>query len=809
MFGSILHDVRIAFRVLAKARGFTLVAFLTLAVAIGANTAIFSVVDAVLLRPLAYPDAEEIVTITLDASGAGVPELPFSDRGYWHFREQNRSFVDFGGFGGALLALTGNGEPTQLSVGLMTNSAYDVLGVSPLRGRLPSEEEDISGGPLVAVLSYGLWVSRFGSDPGVIGSTIQLDERTREVIGIMPPDFAFPRSDIDLWVPRQMNPESQNFGGHGIPVVARLRPGSTVESATTDAESLIQRFEEAGYGPEWLSNVFTGRAYVQTLKEGIVGDSRRALLIILGTVAFVLLIACSNVANLFLVRAEGRIRETAVRTALGAGRGRLIQYVLTESILLALIGGLGGLVLAYTGIRVLVSIGPASIPRLDGVGISATVFWFTAGVSLLAGLLFGVLPTIQTGSAKVRAALTDGGRGSSVGRDRLRIRGLLVVTQVALALVLLIGSGLMVRSFQELRSVDPGFNPGGVITFGLRLPTARYSDANATTQFFDELLERVRALPGVEAAGATTGLPLAGGGPVLATEIEEFPTGPDGFPPVFAIRWVTPGYFETMRIPIVSGRTVEPMDHQERLGKLFISASLKEQFWPNTSTMGKRLRATGLWGEVAGVVGDIHAQGLDAPPAQTIYLPVRDTLDRPRRAMSLAVRTSGNPLDLVPLLRREVGALDATLPLSNIESMDDVVGDSMSRTSFTMFLLVLAALVALFLGSIGIYGVISYVVSQRTSELGVRMALGADSSNIRSLVLTKGMILAVIGVVLGLVGAALMSRMLTTLLFGISPFDALTFIVGPTVFLAVAALACIVPAQKAAAIDPADALRSD
>lgn len=807
--GSILQDIKIAFRVLAKAPGFTFVAIVTLAVAIGANTAIFSVVDAVLLRPLAYPDAEEIITITLDASGAGVPELPFSDRGYWHFREQNRTFDELGGYGSALLALTGNGEATQLSVGLMTNSAYEVLGISPLRGRLPSDEEDISGGPLVTVLSHGLWVSRFGSDPGVIGTTIQLDERTREVIGVMPPEFAFPSNETDLWVPRQMNPASQNFGGHGIPVIARLRDGATVETATADAESLIQRFEEAGYGPEWLSNVFTGLATVQTLKEGMVGDSRQPLLIVMGTVAFVLLIACGNVANLFLVRAEGRVRETAVRTALGAKRSRLVQYVLTESVLLALIGGLGGLVLAYAGIRVLVAIGPASIPRLDGVGISATVFWFTAGASLLSGLLFAVLPTIQTGSRKVRAALTDGGRGSGVGRDRLRIRSLLVVTQVALALVLLIGSGLMVRSFQELRAVDPGFNPGGVVTFGLRLPAVRYTDADATTQFFDELLERVRALPGVEAAGATSGLPLAGGGPVLATEIEEFPTPPDGFPPAFSIRWVTPGYFETMRIPIVSGRTVEPRDHQERLGQLFISASLKEQYWPNTSSIGKRIRATGLWGDVAGVVGDIHAAGLDAPPAQTIYIPVRDTLNRPQRAMSLAVRTGGNPLDLVPLLRREVGALDPTLPLSNVETMDAVVGDSMSRTTFTMSLLVLAAFVALFLGSIGIYGVISYVVSQRTSELGVRMALGADSRNIRSLVLKKGMIPAVIGIGLGLVGAALMSRTLTTLLYGISPFDSFTFIAGPIIFLAVAVLACIIPAQRAAGIDPADALRDD
>ncbi|GMR11989.1 MAG: ABC transporter permease [Gemmatimonadota bacterium] len=809
VFGSILQDIKFAFRVLAKARGFTFVAVLTLAVAIGASTAIFSVVDAVLIRPLGYPDAEELVTISLDASGAGVPELPFSDRGYWHFREKNRSFEEFGAYGSTRLALTGDGEPIQLLVGLMTNSAYQVLRASPLRGRLPSEEEDISEGPLVALLSHGLWVSRFGSDPGAIGSTIQLNDQTREVIGIMPPGFAFPSNEIDLWIPRQLNPESENFGGHGMPVIARLRDGATVESATLDAESLIQRFEEAGYGPEWLSNVFTGRAIVRTLKEEIVGDSRQPLLIILGTVLFVLLIACSNVANLFLVRAEGRLRETSVRAALGAGRGRLVRYVLTESVLLALMGGLGGLLLAYAGIRMLVAIGPASIPRLEGVGLSTYVFLFSSGLSVLAGLLFGVLPAMQTGSAKVQAALAAGGRGATAGRERHRARGLLVVTQVAVALVLLVGSGLMVRSFQKLRSVDPGFKTAGVVTFGLRLPASRYADADASTRFFDDLLGRLRALPGVENAGATTTLPFSGGGPVLATEIEEFPTGPDGFPPTFAIRFVTPGYFETMSIPIVSGRTVEPMDHQERLGKLFISASLKEQYWPNTSTMGKRIRAAGTWGEVAGVVGDIHAAGLDAPPRQTIYLPVRDTLDRSLRAMSVAVRASGNPSNLVPLLRREVGALDNSLPLSNIQTMDGLVGDSMSRTSFTMFLLVIAAVVALFLGSVGIYGVISYVVSQRTKEFGVRMALGADSPGIHSLVLKQGMVLAVAGVVVGVAGAALMSRMLTTLLFGISPFDALTFIAGPAVFLGVAVVACIIPAQRAAGILPAEALRSD
>ena len=808
MFESILEDVKLALRVSAKAPGFAAVVIMTLAVAIGANTAIFSVVDAVLLRPPAYPDAEEIITIGLDRPERDPGELRFADTGYRHFREKNRSFEEFGAYETTELALTGNGEPRQLSVGLMTNSAYAVLGIFPLRGRLPTEEEDTSDGPLVAVLSNDLWAGRFGSDPDVIGNTIQLNDRTHEVTGVMPPDFAFPSNEIDLWISLRLDPESQDIVLRHR-VIGRLRDGATLESATTDAQSLIQRFEEAGYGPELFSRMFTGRAYVQTLKERIVGSSpRQLLLIVLGAVSFVLLIACANVANLFLVRAEGRVRQTAVRYALGARRRRLIQSVLTESVMLALIGGLGGLVLAYTGIRVLVALGPASIPRLDAVGISATVFWYTAGVSVLAGLLFGVLPTIQSGSAKVRAVLTDGGLGSTVGRVRLRLRGLLVVTEIALALVLLIGPGLMVRSFQKLRSVDPGFDPGGVVTFDLTLPEARYSGADAKTQFFDQLLERVRALPGVEAAGATTHLPLKGG-PHYAMAIEEFPTGLDEFNPVFAVRWVTPGYFETMRIPIVSGRTVEPMDHQERLGTLFISASVKGQYWPNTSAVGKRLRPFPPWREVAGVVGDVHAEGLDAPPEQMIYWAMDVLGPESPFTMSVAVRGSGDPSDLVPHLRREVGALDPTLPLADIETMDNVVGDSMSRTTFTMFLLVLAAFVAVFLGSVGIYGVISYVVSQRTSELGVRMALGADAADIRWMVLRKGMALAVIGVALGLGSAALMRQLLTSLLFGIRPFDPLTFVAAPIVFLTVAAVACLVPARKAAGIDPTEALRSD
>ena len=804
-WSQVWQDLRLARRTLLKDRGFAAVVVLTLAVAIGANTAIFSVVDTVLLRPLAYPDAEEIVTIGLDnpAPYEGRTARPgFPNTAYRHFREENTSFEELGAFRSGRLPLTGNGEATQLSVGLMSNSTYAVLGIPPLRGRLPSEVEDISDGPLVTVLSFDLWAARFGADPEVIGSTIQLNDRTHEVIGIMPPDFTFPNREIDLWIPLQLATEEFPF----VQVIGRLRDGATLESATTDTENLVRRL------PLLFRAALAGGTDVQTLKEGIVGDSRQLLLIVLGAASFVLLIACANVANLFLVRAEGRVRQIAVRAALGATRRRLIQFVLTESVLLALIGGLGGLVLAYTGIRVLVATGPANIPRLDTVGINATIFWYTAGASVLAGLLFGVLPTIQTGSAKVRVVLTDGGRGSTVGRTRFRVRGLLVVTEVALALMLLIGSGLMVRSFQELRSVDLGFDPHGVVTFGLTLPVARYPDAVARMQFFDQLLERVRALPGVEAAGATTALPLRGG-MSLRLGIEEFPTGPGEGMPLFEVRWVTPDYFETMGIPIVSGRTVEPWDrpwdNQGPPGKLVISASSKEQYLPNTSTMGRILLLAGVRGEVVGVVGDVHAEGLRAAPlAQAVYVPLDGPRPGSQLTMSVAVRGSGNPSDLVPQLRREVGALDPALPLADIETMDHVVADSMSRTSFTMSLLLLAAIIALFLGSVGIYGVISYIVSRRTSEIGVRLALGADSTKVRRMILIQGMKLAGAGVGIGLLAATAMGRLLTSLLFGVTPFDPLTFVGGSAIFLAVAALAAIIPALRASRIPPAVALQS-
>jgi putative ABC transport system permease protein len=810
MIGSFVADVRIALRTLLKDRGFTAVTVLTLAVAIGANTAIFSVVDGVLLRPLPYPEADRLVTVaaTTFPSAGGTGEAPFSDRGYWHFVNSNRAFDGFGAYsaGQPQWPLTGDGQPVQVDVGMMTASAFEIVGTLPQRGRFPTAEEDVPDAPEVALLSDGLWVERYGSDPGILGRVLDLNGEQVEVIGVMPAGYNFPTPEVDIWIPRRLDPASENFGGHHLRGIARLAPGSTIETAVADAESLIGRFDEVGYGPTWFTGIFDGGAVVRTVQEQVVGEARQPLFILLGTVGFVLLIACSNVANLVLVRSEARTRESAVRMALGSGRGRLIRYVLTESVLLALIGGAAGILLAYVGTRALVAAAPASIPRLEEIGIQGPVLLYTAGISILAGLLFGVLPALRSGSDKMLGAIKDGGRGATIGRDRHVARSLLVVTQVALALVLLVGSGLMVRSFQQLRAIDPGFNADGVLTFRLAPPPSKYAGTEPVTQFYDELFDRLRELPRVTSVGAINNLPLTGGGAILTTRIDEFPPAEDEFPPVFRIRRATPGYFETMEIPVAEGRSFIADDHNDRLGSLIISQSIKDQYWPDVSALGKRIQTAGAPARSVGVVGDVHDMGLEIPAEQFVYKPMLDSVGGGVRAMTVVVRSDADPLSIVPAIRSTIEAMDADLPISDIRTMGNVVGDSLSRTSFTMSLLVLAAMIALFLGSVGIYGVISYVASQRTAEIGVRMALGADEGGVRTMILMQGMRLAGAGVVIGLLAAGGMGRLLTSLLYGVSPLDPVTLVGGSVIFLAVAALAGVIPARRAARTPPAVAL---
>ncbi|HYV97580.1 MAG TPA: ABC transporter permease [Gemmatimonadaceae bacterium] len=806
----LLSDIRIAFRVLAKTPAFTIVTLLTLAVSIGATTAIFSVVDGVLIRPLPYPNADRIVTVTVDASKGNVPEMPFSDRGYWHFANKARTFAPFAGYDEAEVPIASEGaEPVQVSLAVMTRSAFDVLGVSPYRGRLPSAEEDAPNGPLVMLIGYDLWKTRFGGDTAIVGKSITVNGRSRQIIGIMPHGYDFPEPETAVWVPYQLDPASPNYGGHHINAIARLAPGATVASALAETEGLVKRFEEAGYTPPWMTNVFSGRAAVKSYREQLVGDVRQTLLVLMGTVGFVLLIACSNVANLLLLRAEGRTRETAVRIALGAGRRRVIRYVIVESLMLALAGGAAGVLLAYLGTKLLISLAPSSIPRLHEIGITPGVLLFTLGISVFAGLLFGVLPALRSFSYRMVTALRDGGRGSTVGRERHGARQVLVVTQIALALVLLVGSGLMVRSFQKLRAVNPGFSPDAVLTFRLAPPPSKYPTPEVTAQFYTNLLERLRALPGVQAAGAITSLPLSGAGSILATQIPDFPTGPNDFPPTFNVRRVTPGYFEAVRIPLIEGRTFENRDHQQRLGSAIISQSIKAKYWHERTPIGRRIAPSSAPAAIIGVVGDVHQTGLDKETDPTIYMPMLDSVGGGVRSMTVALRTNGSTESLINAVSAQVRDIDPGLPITHIETLGTVVDRSMNRTSFATLLLAIAAFIGLFLGSVGIYGVISYTVSLRTVELGIRQALGANAGRIRMMVLRQGGTLALLGVAIGIGASLAMGRVMTNMLYGVSAFDPLTVGVGCVVFLSVAVLACLLPARRAGNIAPSEALRAE
>jgi predicted permease len=796
-----------------KTRALTFVVVLTLAVAIGASTAIFSVVESVLLKPLPYPDEDRIVRVAAtvhDRAGVrGDRGNAFSDRGYWLFANNNRSFSKFGAYGGPLpVPLTGDGPARQINAAVMTLSAFEALGVIPEVGRLPTPEEDSPGGAAVALLSHDLWVSQYAADPAIVGDVIDIDGAPREVIGVMPAYYDFPTPDIDLWVPFRLDPTSDNFGSHRLSAIARLAPGVTIEAASADARSLVGRFGEVGYSAFWFEGVFDGGAVVRPWRDFVAGDARQPLLIVLGTVGFLLLIACSNVANLLLVRADTRRRENAVRMALGGTRARLARHVLIESALLALVGGLAGVVLANLGTSALVAAGPAAIPRLGEIEVSGAALAFSAGVSTLAALLFGVLPALRSGSVKAMGALRDGGRSATLGRDRHRARNVLVTTQVALAFVLVVGCGLMVRSFGALRSVDPGFAVENVLTFSVRPPLTKYQGPLAVAQFYERLIERLAAIPGVERAGAVDTLPLTGGGRRLGTVIEEFPPAEGQFPPVSLVRRAAPGYFETMSIPLVEGRALTADDHNRRLGSVVISRSIKDAYWPDTSALGKRLGVPGITAEIVGVVEDVHSASLDEPVDRVVYLPMVDAEGNGGvEGMTLTVRTALEPLLLVPAIRSAITELDRDIALADVRSMRRVVGDSISRTSFTATVLSVAALIALFLGSVGIYAVLSYIVSQRTAEIGIRSALGATPGNMRRMILSQGLWLSGAGVLIGIGAAVALGGFVAAQLYGVTPVDPITIATTTAIFLAVALLASLLPAARAAGTNPLNALR--
>jgi len=807
-FLGLWRDMRYAVRTLTRQPAFSLAAILTLALGIGATTAVFSVVENVLLSPLPYPDEGRIVrvqpTVRASRNPVGDRGRSFSPRGYWHFVNNNRSFEKLGAYRvlDNAVPITGDDPALLVNPALMTLSAFQVLGVSPQRGRLPTPQEDAPGGSAVALLGHDLWVTQFGSDPSVVGKTISVSGVPREVIGVMPPGYDFPTPRIDVWLPYQLNPASTNFTAHNLSAIGRLKAGTTIDAAIADSRGLIARFGEAGYDTTWLTDVFDGDAIVRPLREEIVGDVRRPLLIALGTVGLVLLVACSNIANLLLVRADGRRQEYAVRIALGASRARLARGMLAESLALALAGGVAGVLLAYGGTRALVLLQPVGVPRLGEVGIDASSLAFTMLVAIATGLLFGVVPAVRLGATR-SGVLRDGGRGVTKGGDRHRTRNALVMAEVALAFVLVAGAGLMVRTFAALRSVDPGFSPGGVLTFEVwPLPT-KYRQPQAAAQFHDQLIERLEAIPGVIRAGAVDALPLTGDDDEFAAVMEGAESEPIPQLPTFKFRRVLPGYFDAMGMRLVEGRTFTRDDFDPAVSPVLISESVKSRYWPRASALGKRVTFGRSVSQIVGVIRDVHDAGLNVAPDSFLYFPMRGV-----GQTTVTLRTAVEPLSLVNLIRRELAGLDRDLPMGKVQTMDRVVASSIGRTSFTMSVLVIAAAIAVLLGAIGIYGVLSYVVSQRTQEIGIRVVMGASPGAMRRMVLSQGMRLTGVGALIGLVAALVLGRIMVALLYGVSPVDPVTLVGASAIFLAVAGLASLLPAARAAGTDPVDALRA-
>jgi putative ABC transport system permease protein len=816
-------SIRATARGFRKSPGFLVLTALTLALGIGATAALFTVVNAVLIRPLPYPEPGRVAYMQMTAPGMGMDDTQISDAVYLLYRKENRVLEDLGIYWDGAVTLTGGQEPVRVGAGGLTPSVFGILRVPPELGRSFVEDDGKPGAEPVAVLSHGLWRSRFGGDRRAVGSRIQVDGVTRTVVGVMPESFRFPTSDVQLWVPMVIDPAKLAPGNFNYSAVSRLRPGVPYERASRELSALVWRLPEA-MGPDSVSREMIEQAKLaviaRPLRDRVVGEIERTLWLLLGSVGLILLIACANVANLFLVRAESRQREVAVRTAIGASRWEIARVFLGESLALSALGGILGLVLASAGVRFLLSLQPQGIPRLEEIGIDGTVVAFTALVSILSGLLIGAFAAFRYGSPDLVPALKDGGRGGTAGKARHRARQILVVVQVALALVLLVGAGLMIRSFWRLASVDPGVDPKGVLTVSLSLPESEYATSARTAQFYVQLLERVRGLAGVEKAGANSILPLSNGNSMSSHMIEDQPTPPSSLPPMLGTRFASPGYFEALGIPLLEGRSFDRIDPDRTGDEVVVSRALARHFWPGKSALGKRLSPGGpgeevkQWFTIIGVVGDVREQGLHAKPVEAVYYPVRrvnpDTDGEwVPRDFTLVVKAKPgvDPTSLVTAVRQAVWSIDPKLPLSGVRTMEKVVESSMARTSFTMLLLGIGAAVALLLGAVGIYGVISYIVTQRTQEIGVRMALGAQRGDVSGMVMKEGLILALLGIGSGLAVAFAVTRLMKALLYEVSATDPATFAAVPLLLALVALLASYVPARRAAGVEPLEAIR--
>jgi predicted permease len=804
-----MNEAASAGRALGRRPGFTAVIVGTLALGIGATVAIFTVVNGVLLRPLPFPESERVVFINHHAPGLGLPELGNSLGTIRIYADQARTLESVAVVDDGSRNLSGGDRPDRVRVAQVSPPFFRVVGVEPVIGRAFTEEDAAPGAGAVAVLTDGAWRTRFGSDPAILERTVRVDGAPTRIVGVMPPSFRFPDEETALLLPIGIPPEERAIGAFGRSGIARLAGGVELADARREIEALQIRFIEEN--PELTPSFFEGTQWSVTvgpLLDQIVGDVRTTLWVVLGTVAFLLLIACANVANLFLVRAEGRQREVALRAALGAGRGRLTLNFLSESVLLGLGAGAVGLGLAAAGVRALVAFGPPDLPRLDAIQIDGAVIAFTLALSLLSGLAFGALPIARYLGRSFAQVLREGGRAVTDSRSRHRARNLLVATQLALALILLVGSGLMVRSAQRLRAVDPGLDAKGLTT--VQISMGDVTDRPAAAAFYRRLMQSLREAPGLETAAGTTSLPLRASGMNGGSfQIESRPRE-EGAMPVVAM-WVTvsDGYFETAGIPVLAGRTMAPGDAVGPGTTVWANETFARSFMDGDA-IGERVQVgeDTRWWEIAGVIGDVREMTLDEPVKPTLYFPMADSLPVSATLASLGVvvRGSAPEAERIAGVRRVVEGLSPDVPVTQAEAMESVVARSMAGTSFTMTLLAIAAGVALLLGTVGVYGVIAYAVSQRTREIGLRMALGARERDVQTMVVRQGLAVIALGTVVGLAGAFALTRLLASLLFEVSATDPVTFVTVPVALGALAVAASWLPALRASRVDPTQAL---
>jgi putative ABC transport system permease protein len=804
---NLFHDLRYGVRMLSKSPAFTAVAIVTLALGIGANTAIFSVVNAVLLRQLPYADSERLVAVWERNLPRGRVKNSISPANFLDWRAQNNSFEQMAGLFDFRLNLTGFDDPEELATQVVTPNFFDVLGSPALIGRTFVPEEGEQGHDPVAVLSYGLWQRRFGGDPGIVGKTITLNGRSNEVIGVMPAGVQFVLkfgSNVgkqpDIWVPMTFGPNSRVRTGRYMLAIARLKSGITVQQAQAEMDALGESLEQQypDFNKGWGIRV-------SPLRDEFVGEIRPALLLLFGAVGFVLLIACANVANLLLARGASRQKEMAIRTALGAARGRIIRQVLTESCVMGLVGGTLGLLLAVWGIDVLLSFAPKDLIRPEGIAVSWRVMGFTTVVALLTGLVFGLFPALEASQPDLNESLKEGGRSGGGSVRGARLRNVFVVAEVAIALVLLIGAGLMIRSFAKLQSVDPGFDASNVLAVKLLLPTSKYREAHL---FFDALLGRIESLPGVRSAGAINFLPFGGAGAATGFTIEGRPQLPSAEQPTVDSRVVQPGYFKTMGVPFISGRNFTEQEETKESHVVIINEMMARTYFPDEDPIGKRvtieMKDDNKPSEIIGIVQDVKHDKLDSEVRAMAYWPQAE-LSYP--FMTLVIRTDSNPLALTPAIRHEVKLMDADLPISDVTTMEQLIGASVAKTRFSTLLLGVFGGIAMLLAAVGIYGVMSYSVTQRTHEIGIRMALGASTGDVLRNVLGGGMLLIAIAVCIGLVSSFALTRLMTTLLYGVTPTDPFTFGAISVLLMGVALVANYIPARRALKVDPMVALR--